>query len=137
MFPSNRIGNQFVGTNINRIYYYDGVYNMPVEGTVSENPTQFFNRMGRISMPDGQFEVANKPLIIFYTYRGTGYDRLGAFTFYGLKCYEFFKLKKYYVPWLDENNVPCVHELVDDEYFYNVGTGAFSYIDLEGNVHDA
>ena len=35
------------------------------------------------------------------------------------------------------NNVPCVRELVNDEYFYNVGTGAFGYIDLEGNVHDA
>lgn len=136
MFPSNRIGNQFVTTYIDRIYNYDGTGNMPTEVRVSENPTQFFNRMCRISMPDGQFEVASKPLIIFYTYRGAGYDRLGAFTFYGLKCYEFFKLKKYYVPWLDKNNVPCVHELVDDEYFYNVGTGAFGYIDLEGNVHD-
>ena len=137
MFPSNRIGNQFVTTYIDRIYYYDGTGNMPTQVRVSENPTQFFNRMCRISMPDGQFEVASKPLIIFYTYRGAGYDKLGAFTFYGLKCYEFSKLKKYYVPWLDENNVPCVHELVDDEYCYNVGTGNFGYIDLEGNVHDA
>ena len=52
-------------------------------------------------------------------------------------CYDFGTLVKKYVPWLDENNVPCVHELVDDEYFYNVGTGTFGYIDLEGNTHDA
>ena len=58
--------------------------------------------------------------------------------FYGLKCYDQNgNLVKKYVPWLDENNVPCVHELVDDEYFYNVGTGTFGYIDLEGNTHDA
>lgn len=24
-----------------------------------------------------------------------------------------------------------------NEYFYNVDTGAFGYIDLEGNAHDA
>ena len=135
MFPSNRIGVQFSSASIDKIAYFN-VGSLGTDGKISENPTQFFDRLDRISMPDGQFEVASKPLIIFYAYRGSSYDVLGAFTFYGLKCYEFFKLKKYYVPWLDENNVPCVHELVDDEYFYNVGTGAFGYIDLEGNVHD-
>ena len=81
--------------------------------------------------------VATKPLLIFLGYYGTGFDKKGQFNFFGLKCYEFGTLVKKYVPWLDENNVPCVRELVNDEYFYNVGTGAFGYIDLEGNVHDA
>ena len=82
------------------------------------------------------------PLAIFGQYGGNSTGNVGNtdghFEFYGLKCYDQNgNLVKKYVPWLDENNVPCVHELVDDEYFYNVGAGNFGYIDLEGNVHDA
>ena len=82
------------------------------------------------------------PLAIFGQYAGNSTGNVGNtdghFEFYGLKCYDQNgNLIKKYVPWIDENNVPCVHELVDDEYFYNVGTGAFGYIDLEGNTHDA
>ena len=80
-------------------------------------------------------ETATKPLVIFHGYYKGSLDQLGGYNFYGLKCYEFGTLVKKYVPWLDENNVPCVHELVDDEYFYNVGTGTFGYIDLGGNEH--
>lgn len=82
------------------------------------------------------------PLAIFGQYAGNSTGNVGntdgRFEFYGLKCYDQNgNLVKKYVPWLDDNNVPCVHELVDDEYFYNVGTGTFGYIDLEGNTHDA
>ena len=91
----------------------------------------------RCAMSGNALQTASKPLVIFHGYGASNLDVIGGFNFYGLKCYEFGKLVKKYVPWLDENNVPCVHELVDDEYFYNVGTGTFGYIDLEGNVHDA
>lgn len=83
------------------------------------------------------FSVATKPLVIFYGYYNNGFDKKSAFNFYGLKCYEFGTLVKKYVPWLDENNVPCVRELISGDLLYNSGTGAFGYIDLEGNVHDA
>ena len=80
------------------------------------------------------------PLAIFGQYAGNSTGNVGntdgRYEFYGLKCYDQNgNLIKKYVPWLDDNNVPCVHELVDDEYFYNVGTGTFGYIDLEGNEH--
>ena len=91
--------------------------------------------------PDSD-NLSTYPLAIFGQYAGNSTGNVGNtdghFEFYGLKCYDQNgNLVKKYVPWLDENNVPCVHELIDDEYFYNVGTGNFGYIDLEGNTHDA
>ena len=91
--------------------------------------------------PDSD-DLSTYPLAIFGQYAGNSTGNVGNtdghFEFYGLKCYDQNgSLVKKYIPWLDENNVPCVRELVDDEYFYNVGTGNFGYIDLEGNVHDA
>ena len=91
--------------------------------------------------PDSN-DLSTYPLAIFGQYAGNSTGNItsteGHYEFYGLKCYDQNgNLVKKYVPWLDENNVPCVHELIDDEYFYNVGTGNFGYIDLEGNTHDA
>ena len=91
--------------------------------------------------PDSD-DPSTYPLAIFGQYAGNSTGNVGNtdgyFEFYGLKCYDQNgNLVKKYVPWLDNDGVPCVHELVDDEYFYNVGTGTFGYIDLEGNTHNA
>ena len=132
-FESSRIGCQFLSSNTSVAQFfttltanYSGTIGVSISNPFWIRPLILYQTP----------EQALRPLIIFYVYRGTGYDRKGGMTFHGLKCYEFGKLVKKYVPWLDGNGVPCVHELVDDEYFYNVGTGAFGYIDLEGNVHD-
>ena len=131
-FKSSRIGCQFNSADTSRAQFFTKLSgNYDTSESIS-NP--FWIRSLILYQTP---EQALRPLIIFYVYRGAGYDRKGGMTFYGLKCYEFGKLVKKYVPWLDGNGVPCVHELVDDEYFYNVGTGAFGYIDLEGNTHDA
>ena len=108
---------------------------VPIPELYTDVPQIMYTRCAMYGDP---FHIATRPLIIFRGYfrDRDRYDVEGGFNFYGLKCYEFGKLVKKYVPWLDKNNVPCVHELVDDEYFYNVGTGNFGYIDLEGNVHD-
>ena len=132
-----RIGIQMNGSSLTNVGYYatsgSSVANIP-SSLSADVPTILSTRHLVSADPD---TVATKPLLIFYGYYNTGFDRKGQFNSFGLKCYEFGTLVKKYVPWLDENNVPCVRELVDDEYFYNVGTGAFGYIDLEGNVHDA
>lgn len=91
--------------------------------------------------PDSD-DPSTYPLAIFGQYAGNSTGNVtgteGRYEFYGLKCYDQNgNLVKKYVPWLDENNAPCVRELVDNEYFYNVGTGNFGYIDLDGNTHDA
>lgn len=81
-------------------------------------------------------DIATVPLLIangYYRTENTK-DVCGGMIFYGLKAYENGKLVKKYVPWLDNDNIPCVRELVDDEYFYNAGVNNFGYIDLNGNI---
>lgn len=129
-YSSSRIGCQFYSSNYDKAQFFTTIDKGYADVINIDNPFWI-----RSLIPYQTQEQAGRPLIIFYVYRNAGYDRKGAMTFYGLKCYENKKLVKKYVPWLDDNNVPCVHELVDDEYFYNVGTGAFGYIDLEGNEH--
>ena len=46
---------------------------------------------------------------------------------YSLKLYEGETLVREYIPVLDNNNVPCMYELENDETFYNQGTGDFLY----------
>ena len=132
-----RVGIQMDVNSMTNVAYFvqptTSVSNVP-SSLSTDVPTILSTRHLLSADPD---TVATKPLLIFYGYYSAGFDQKGQFNFYGLKCYDFGTLVKKYVPWLDENNVPCVHELVDDEYFYNVGTGTFGYIDLEGNVHDA
>ena len=132
-----RVGIQMYLQSLTNVSFYTTpvatTANMP-SSLSADVPTILSTRHLLSADPD---TVATKPLLIFMGYYGTGFDRKSQFNFFGLKCYEFGTLVKKYVPWLDENNVPCVRELVNDEYFYNVGTGAFGYIDLEGNVHDA
>ena len=131
-----RVGIQMDVNSMTNVAYFvqptTSVSNVP-SSLSTDVPTILSTRHLLSADPD---TVATKPLLIFYGYYSAGFDQKGQFNFYGLKCYDFGTLVKKYVPWLDENNVPCVHELVDDEYFYNVGTGAFGYIDLEGNTHD-
>ena len=135
-----RTGIQMHVNSLQKINIYatpgDSVSNITISSLSADVPTVLSTKCLIPATPH-PFGVATKPLLIFHGYYGNGFDRKSAFNFYGLKCYEFGKLTKKYVPWLDENNVPCVHELVDDEFFYNVGTGNFGYVDLEGNVHDA
>ena len=129
-YSTSRIGCQFYSSNYEKAQFLTTI-NLSYADVVNiDNPFWI-----RSLIPYQTQEQANRPLIIFYVYRNAGYDRKSGMTFYGLKCYENRKLVKKYVPWLDENNVPCVHELIDNEYFYNVGTGNFGYIDLEGNEH--
>lgn len=135
-----RIGAQFVERSLSEVrFYYAPTSNSgTINTTISNEPTILSTRCPFLEISSAQelSHIATHPLLIFFGYYRNGYDTYkGGYNFYGFKCYENKKLVKKYVPWLDDNNVPCVHELVDDEYFYNVGTGAFGYIDLEGNEH--
>ena len=77
---------------------------------------------------------STKAFLIFRAYYNHNLDVAGGISFYGLKCYEAGVLMHKYVPWLDENNVPCVKDLVENELLYNAGTGGFDYIDANGNT---
>lgn len=48
--------------------------------------------------------------------------------FYGCKIYDSSNnLVRHFVPCLDNNDVPCMYELVNKQTFYNSGTGTFGY----------
>ena len=61
-------------------------------------------------------------------------DSLIKATFYGMKIYEGDTLVRNYRPVLDENNVPCLYDTVTHAYFYNSGSGTFSYTAPTGEI---
>jgi hypothetical protein len=131
-----RVGIEMYASSLTDISYYttsSSTFSNVPSSLSADVPTILSTRHLLSADPN---TVATRPLLIFYGYHKTSLNVKSGFNFFGLKCYEFGKLVKKYVPWLDDNNVPCVRELVNDEYLYNAGTGAFGYIDLEGNIHD-
>lgn len=45
---------------------------------------------------------------------------------YSFKVYEESVLKLDFVPALDENDVPCMYDRLNDKFYYNIGTGNFT-----------
>ena len=45
--------------------------------------------------------------------------------FYGLKIQQNNTLIKNFVPALDQNDTPCIYDLVENKFYYNAGTGNF------------
>ena len=45
---------------------------------------------------------------------------------YYLKIYESNVLVRDFVPALDNNNVVCLYERIEDKFYYNLGSGTFS-----------
>ena len=140
---NSRFGIQF-NSSANGIYSYawstSNVNNM--SSSIPGNGVRFVSYLsnGFSLFNDGQNATieATRPLLIFGGYYTENYDKKSAITFYGLQVYDLIKMKivKNYVPWLDENNIPCVKELETNTLLYNAGSGEFGYIDLDGTVHD-
>lgn len=59
---------------------------------------------------DGAVEVAKTPIKL-----------------YSFKIYDNGALIRDFIPVLDNNNVPCLYDKVSEAFFYNQGTGVFSY----------
>ena len=55
---------------------------------------------------------------------------------FGFKIYENDVLIHDFVPIIDSNDIPCLHDTITDEYKYNAGSGTFEYGD-EGNIISA
>jgi hypothetical protein len=129
-----RIGCQMdMGSNLIYICsYYADTGSINTNVALSDEP-KIIKGASLILLPT---DIATVPLLIangYYRTENTK-DVCGGMIFYGLKAYENGKLVKKYVPWLDDNEIPCVRELIDDEYFYNAGVNNFGYIDLNGNI---
>jgi hypothetical protein len=54
-------------------------------------------------------------------------NSLGSFCLEYCKIYNNDVLIKDFIPVLDDNDIPCLYEQVEQEYYYNKGSGAFSY----------
>lgn len=70
------------------------------------------------------------PILLFnrYDYWGNTYnDTLSTAKIYSFKIYQSDELVLDLIPVLDQDNVPCMYDKVSDTFFYNQGTGEFSY----------
>lgn len=72
-----------------------------------------------------------RPLMFFARNLGGTADRLSNAQMGIIKIYEGDTLVKLYIPALDDNNVPCYYEKVEQETLYNSGTGTFATIPLQ------
>ena len=50
---------------------------------------------------------------------------------YYCKFYDGTVIVRDFIPVLDWNDVPCMYDKVNDELYYNAGTGEFLYGELE------
>ena len=57
----------------------------------------------------------------------TNVNRLGYSKIYSCKIYDGNVLVRDLIPILDENNVPCFYDRVEEKFYYNAGTGTFKY----------
>lgn len=55
-------------------------------------------------------------------------------TFYGLKIshayIKAYNLESDLIPVIDNNDIPCMYDQINDKFYYNLGTGQFSYGEL-------
>lgn len=69
-----------------------------------------------------------KNVIMFTQHSGGNYELPGAnCRIYYFKMYDNDVLVRDFIPVLDENNVPCMYDRVTKQFYYNSGTGDFTY----------
>ena len=79
---------------------------------------------------DIDFETP-RTVTLFAINRSTVYEGknvlVGKARIYSCKIYNNGTLVRNFIPALDQNNVPCLYDEVTGQFFYNSGTGTFSY----------
>lgn len=58
---------------------------------------------------------------------GTSIGNIGNVKLYYCKIWDGETLVRDYIPVLDSNGVACLYDKVEGKYYYNQGTGTFSY----------
>lgn len=73
----------------------------------------------------------SNPMFLFTLGTGSGSSRMSScdasLRLYGFRIYEGETLVREYLPALDGSSVPCLYEEQTDEFYYNLGSGTFSY----------
>ena len=54
-------------------------------------------------------------------------DRYGIFKIYSVTIYEGITIKKSFIPCLDTNGTACLYEQMENKFYYNKGSGTFTY----------
>lgn len=68
------------------------------------------------------------PICLFGAFDGSpSVPTLGICKIYSCKVYENRVAIRDFIPVLDEHNVPCMYDKVAKQFYYNLGTGTFSY----------
>ena len=62
-----------------------------------------------------------------YLFYSNGGDVYSEYKLYSCKIYSGETLIKDFIPVLDKNNVACLYDKINSQYFYNQGTGQFLY----------
>ena len=71
--------------------------------------------------------VSDYNMYLFAHNKSGNVDDKGKLRIYYCKIYDNSVLVRDFIPVLDENNVPCMYDKVTKDYFYNIGSGTFSY----------
>ena len=77
----------------------------------------------KVSYDEGNFEVPSSE----FSYTDTVSLFQGTFDIYYFKMYQSNELVLDLIPVLDNEGTPCLYDLVTETFFYNQGTGTFSY----------
>ena len=99
----------------NNKVYYDGVE----KATISDLTTQ-----------------ATNSIYLFAVHSSNGAEQLFAGRIINVKITdkETNTLVRNLIPALDENYIPCLYDLVEEKYYYNMGTGNFIAGPITGNI---
>lgn len=73
--------------------------------------------------------VLGKPFNMYvFALNNNGTPSYGTFKLLYLKMYDCYNnLMRDFIPVLDTNNVPCLFDRTHGKFYYNIGTGSFSY----------
>jgi len=114
--------NNFTGNNIMEL-------NVRTNIQCLKNSCVYTNTNGTttFSVSEPEDFVADYNMYLFAQLKSTWVDDKAKLRIYYCKIYDNSVLVRDFIPVLDENDVPCMYDKVSGQYFYNAGTGTFSY----------
>jgi len=130
IYGSKDTGNKGIFVNWAEHWYVNNVYqqiNLPVETNVNYEDTLYGTTWVHNAISYTVSPVAANSLNIFLFARNANNtpERIGSLQIFICKIYDNNTLVRDFIPVLDENNVPCMFDMVEGKFYYNAGTGQF------------
>lgn len=122
-YPAKSGGELYIGSTA-----YDPYLTQNVRKHITYKNQVFTDDAGNTYTVSASFSVSVSLYIFNRNDNGTlGGNNPGSMKLYGLKLYDGDTLTRDFIPVLDENNVACLYEKVEEKFYYNKGTGSFAY----------